>query len=375
MTTQTNAGEGVPKETPQRHSLDTLRVTLTPVFGRARAMATIHALQRDGYFERTLLQQVDAAVQAVVAASSAREHGAVLDALKNSSSDRMRGYAAAVAFAFYGSLPERCLQELYTIGILTGTWAQESAQAYVKRLMQRHGVAAVLPLCVDWLHDPKPEARRLLMEALRPRGVWTGHLRDLRHDPKPLKPLLEQVIDDPSDYVRKAVANCINDVSKDHPDLVCRWAKRWHGKRMSPARAWVLKRGLRTLIKAGHPGVLALFGFDGSEARVTWDGAFPARIAPGEVIPIAISLQTNGPTAAGAHVQVVLEGPGRGTTPRRTIYQVAQVRMQPGVTTEVVKRIPFRHRNSQLKIPGRYRVVLQVNGVDRITQNFEYRAD
>lgn len=372
-TSKPNPGEGVPKETPARHSLDTLAATLSPVLSTAGAAALVTQLRADGYFDRSLMQQFEAAAQAVAAVcTSASQRNAALAALKASPSDRMRGYAAAVALIFYRDTPERCLRELYAVGILPGTWAQESAQTAVKRLMQHHGVAPLLPLCEHWVRDDIPEARRLLVEALRPRGVWTGYINDLRRDPTPLKPILETVLDDPSDYVRKAVANCINDISKDHPDLLCRWVKKWHSKRMSPERAWILKRGLRTLTKAGHPGALALMGFDASTLFVTWNGRMPARIQPGEAIPVNIALRNTGPTPAGVHVQMILEGPGRGNAPRRTIYQIAQLKISPNVETVIEKRIPFRHRNSQPKIPGTYRVTLQVNGQNHETRQFQY---
>ena len=374
MTTQPNPGEGVPRETPARHSLDTLRATLAPVLGDACLKNLTAKLRADGYFDRSLMQQFEAAVQAVVAVcSSSVEKKAIIASLKDSPSDRMRGYAAAVAFALYRDAPEGCLRELYAVGILPGTWAQESAQACVKRLMLSHGTASVLPLCEHWIGDERPEARRLLVEALRPRGVWTGHLKELREDPKPLKPILDAVLDDPSEYVRKAVANCINDISKDHPDLVCRWAKRWVTKRISPEREWIVKRGLRTLMKSGHPGALAVLGFEGAALLVTWHGRMPARIQPGEAIPIDLTVVNEGDMPVGAHVQVVLEGPGRGRTPRRTVYHVAQLALPPKLGAEITRRIPFRHRNRQAKIPGRYRVLLQVNGHERAQREFEYR--
>jgi 3-methyladenine DNA glycosylase AlkC len=228
-------------------------------------------------------------------------------------------------------------------------------------------------MCAHWIADEHAEARRLLVEALRPRGVWTGHLPELRREPTPLKPLLEQVLNDRSEYVRKAVANCINDISKDQPELVCRWVKRWWTKKMSPERAWVLRRGLRSLLKAGHPAALAIMGFSASAVRVTWDAPIPARITPGDAIPIGLSLVNEGTASDAARVQIVLEAPGRGRSRRRNVYQIAEVELRPGIGVAIEKRIPFRHRNSQPKVPGTYRVLLQINGRDMGSREFIYQ--
>jgi hypothetical protein len=116
MAHEKNPGEGVPKETPARHSLGTLESALAPALGASRAKALITTLRDEGYFDLSLLQQVNAAVRAVVGVSTtATEKKAVLGALEGSESDRMRGYAAAVAYAFLHDSPERCLRDLYRI--------------------------------------------------------------------------------------------------------------------------------------------------------------------------------------------------------------------------------------------------------------------
>ncbi|MFH2048522.1 MAG: DNA alkylation repair protein, partial [bacterium] len=112
----------------------------------------------------------------------------------------------------------------------------------------------------NWVKDPNEHIRRLAAEGSRPRGVWVAHIEAFKKDPRPVLKLLEHLKGDESLYVRKAVANNLNDITKDHPDLVIKTAIRWL-KDKNPNTDWIIKHACRTLIKKGDPRVFPLFGF------------------------------------------------------------------------------------------------------------------
>ena len=76
-----------------------------------------------------------------------------------------------------------------------------------------------------WSLDENATVRRLASEGCRPRLPWAVALPMFKKDPSPLLPILENLKDDASLYVRKSVANNLNDISKDHPDLVLELAR------------------------------------------------------------------------------------------------------------------------------------------------------
>ena len=76
-----------------------------------------------------------------------------------------------------------------------------------------------------WVDDPSAHVRRLVSEGSRPRLPWGLRLQALVADPSPTLPLLRALQDDPSAYVRRSVANHLNDIAKDHPDLVAGWVR------------------------------------------------------------------------------------------------------------------------------------------------------
>lgn len=113
-----------------------------------------------------------------------------------------------------------------------------------------------------WCVHPDARVRRLVSEGSRPFLPWGGNLPELLEPPRPTLGLLEKLWRDPSDFVRLSVANHLNDFSKHHASLVIETLTRWRKESPDDARLEKLARhACRTLLKAGHPGALALHGY------------------------------------------------------------------------------------------------------------------
>lgn len=119
----------------------------------------------------------------------------------------------------------------------------------------------MLALFSEWATDKNHHVRRLAAEGSRPRGVWVAHIPDYKDDPTGVLKLLERLKEDDSLYVRKAVANNLNDISKDNPQAVISTVRRWL-KNDHQHTNWIVKHGCRSLIKEGDPQILALLGYD-----------------------------------------------------------------------------------------------------------------
>lgn len=108
-----------------------------------------------------------------------------------------------------------------------------------------------LRLLREWVADPDANIRRCAVEATRPRGVWTEHIDALKADPDPGLPLLEPLRADPSDYVRRSVANWLNDASKSRPEWTRSVCRRWGKESRGAETRWIVRRALRTLERQG----------------------------------------------------------------------------------------------------------------------------
>ena len=365
--------QGVPKDTPERNCLDAVRDNLGGAIGLEKAGAFVAGVVKEGYFDLALLNQARLLTRKLATISEAEK---VIIALLNSEIDRLRALAITVQFELYGSKLDVMVRFLYRSGAMPGTWTQETSQSVLKDVIHKHGLEKVLSKVYRWGTNNDPAVRRMLIEAIRPRGVWCKHIDELKRDPSILKEILEQVLDDPSEYVRKAAANNLNDISKDNPELVCRWIKEWMKGKITQEREWIIQRGLRGLVRNGDPVALALLKFEGTDRiEVIWQAGTleTVRINDGITFNIAVTNRDN--KALKARLQVTMIGPGKGDKRRISKYLLGTVSITKGEAKVLTKSIKFAHRNSVRKVPGNYELQLSCNGRDIDKRSFDYEGE
>lgn len=108
-----------------------------------------------------------------------------------------------------------------------------------------------------WSVDKNKHVRRLSSEGVRPRLPWATKLDIFIKDPAPILPILENLKDDPSKYVQTSVANCINDILKDNPEIAKALVAGW-ATNATTARKWIIKHALRNLVKAKDAWALGM---------------------------------------------------------------------------------------------------------------------
>ncbi|WP_431121283.1 DNA alkylation repair protein [Flagellimonas flava] len=116
-----------------------------------------------------------------------------------------------------------------------------------------------LEVMLTWSKDNNKHLRRLSSEGVRPRLPWASKLDQFIQDPTPIFPILDNLKDDSSKYVQKSVANCVNDVLKDNPDIGKTWIENWVPL-ASKQRKWIIKHAMRNLLKAEDPWAIGVLG-------------------------------------------------------------------------------------------------------------------
>ncbi len=117
---------------------------------------------------------------------------------------------------------------------------------------------------IKWTGDDNPDIRRLASEGIRPRLPWGLQLKQYIVDPSKVIEILTLLKDDDAEYVRRSVANNLNDISKDHAQLVVDICKDWLTKSSKAKYAnqmWIAKRATRGLVKQGFAPVFGLLGY------------------------------------------------------------------------------------------------------------------
>ncbi|MDQ8186632.1 DNA alkylation repair protein [Pelagicoccus sp. SDUM812002] len=160
------------------------------------------------------------------------------------------------------------------------------------RVFLIHQPKKILPHLTRWANDPDQNLRRLVSEGTRPRLPWGEQITAFVKDPRPLLPLLELLKDDPSEYVRRSVANNLNDISKDNPELMLDIVAAWLPD-ADTKRRQLLKHACRSLIKQGHPRCLQLLGYGKPKLKVTEFSAHSPSIQLGEKLTLTLQIESS----------------------------------------------------------------------------------
>lgn len=246
-----------------------------------------------------------------------------------------------------------------------------TAEFSIRAFLKRHP-ALTLERLHAWAGDPNPHVRRLVSEGSRPRLPWACRLPDFQRDPAPVLALLEKLKDDPDEYVRRSVANNLNDIGKDHPDLLVSTARRWLID-ASPARVRLVRHALRSLVKSGHPGALDALGY-GHRARVTLGdaGVTPARTRRGDTVTVTVTLanDTRAPQRLLADLRLGFARAGGKTAYK--VFKWTTRELAPGERLTLTKRYALTDKTTRAHHPGRHTAELLLNGAHHPLGAFEH---
>lgn len=222
-----------------------------------------------------------------------------------------------------------------------------------------------------WSKHKNEHVRRLASEGCRPQLPWGQALTRFKKDPTLILPILERLKTDPSLYVRKSVANNLNDISKTHPDLVVKLAKDWRGK--NAYTDWVVKHGCRTLLKKGNREALAIFGCDDDTSIDVDDFALEATsLSLGESITFSFSIQAKKPMKV--RLEYGIDYVKAGGKRNRKIFQISEISLKKSEKKSYVKNHSFADLSTRKHYPGIHSIALIVNGVERRKLDFELEA-
>jgi 3-methyladenine DNA glycosylase AlkC len=235
-----------------------------------------------------------------------------------------------------------------------------TAEFSIRAFLEKHPEKTLQRLR-EWTQDPSPHVRRLVSEGTRPRLPWAARLRSFQKDPRPVIELLELLKDDPALYVRRSVANNLNDIGKDHPALLTEVARRWL-RDAGEERRWVVNHALRSAVKRADAGALGALGF-GAKAAVKLRGAAiePTNPRIGGHVSVSFELHNPGrklqPVMADLVVHFVK---ARGTGAKT--FKLKALQLAAGQTARLSKKIGLQQLTTRKHYPGEHRVEALLNG-------------
>lgn len=286
--------------------------------------------------------------------------------------DNLAGFAAWPVIDYIGehglNHPEEALNALKE---LTGLFSAE----FAVRPFFIHHPNLTLQMATEWTQADDEHIRRLASEGSRPRLPWGQHLPQFIADPSPVIALLENLKDDPSEYVRRSVANNLNDISKDHPDAVISLCRRWQ-KKASPERLWIIRHSTRTLVKSGHPAVFGLLGFtENPQLNIRDFTITPETIQLGESITFSFILESTSPKPQTLVIDYAVHHRKANGQTSPKVFKFKQLEIGGRETIRLQKKHAVKAITTRTYYPGEHAVEILINGRSHGKTTFQLNSE
>ena len=220
-----------------------------------------------------------------------------------------------------------------------------------------------LNLMSGWVEHPDFHVRRLLSEGTRPRLPWGRQLPRLIADPSPMLPLLEALRDDEEEYVRRSVANHLNDIAKDHPDLVSKIAMKWL-KGASPAREKLVRHACRSLIKQGHKPTLNVFGLGAPQIAEPKIAVGTKTVQYGNTLQFSATLLSTSKKPQSLVIDYLVHFKKANGERVGKVFKWKKVMLAPGESLAIEKAHPIKPITTRRYYGGKQGLSLRINGAD-----------
>ena len=261
--------------------------------------------------------------------------------------------------------PQRALLALHAM-------TQRSTAEFAVRPFLVHHTDLTLRQLETWTQDPSPHVRRLVSEGSRPRLPWGLQLKALIADPRPTLPLLRALQDDASEYVRRSVANHLNDIAKDHPAIVVDWVRE-HLPGAPPARVLLLKHASRSLVKQGHAPMLRLWGVAARLRGTVGLALSKRRVKVGESLELRLTLSSDSARVQKLAVDYAVHHVKANGKTSAKVFKGWVIALAPGQMRALRKTHSMKPVTTRRYHAGRHEVDIRVNGIAMASAGFDLR--
>lgn len=245
-----------------------------------------------------------------------------------------------------------------------------SCEFAVRPFMLKYG-GRMMEQMITWSLHPNHKVRRLASEGSRPRLPWAVALPALKKDPSPLFPLLENLKNDPSDWVRRSVANNLNDIAKDHPAIVIAIAARWSG--FSKETDAIIKHGCRTLLKQGHAEILQHYGLASTHIILSDFSILTPKVKIGAQLEFSFSVHNQNANRHTVRLEYgIYYKKAKGMSARK-VFKISEKIYEPGTQATIHRKQSFKLITTRKFYPGQHQLSIIINGEEKELKTFELK--
>lgn len=225
----------------------------------------------------------------------------------------------------------------------------------------------------QWSLHQSAGVRRLSSEGSRPRLPWAMAIPSLKKNPQPLFQLLENLKNDPSESVRRSVANNLNDIAKDHPDVVIDIAGRWKG--LTKETDAIVKHGCRTLLKQGHTAILAHYGLATENIELSDFKILTPQVKIGESLSFSFSICNKQAASQVIRLEYGVFYQRQKGQLNKKVFKISERRYAGYQQETITRRQKFIVITTRKYYPGKHQLSIIINGKEMSVADFELSTE
>jgi len=222
---------------------------------------------------------------------------------------------------------------------------------------------------VDWSRHESPKVRRLASEGSRPRLPWAMAIPELKKNPESILPILENLKSDSSESVRRSVANSLNDIAKDNPQIVLDTASKWKG--ISKETDAIIKHGSRTLLKQGHSEILKHFGLESKNVLISDFKILTPKVKIGDNVEFSFSVKNETGELQIIRLEYAVYYFKSNGQLSKKVFKISEKSFQPHEISKIQRKQSFRLITTRKFYVGQHKLSVIANGEEKISDVFE----
>jgi len=238
----------------------------------------------------------------------------------------------------------------------------------VRPFLIKFGTKMMLQMKI-WSSHENHKVRRLASEGSRSKLPWAMAVPDLKKNPDLVLEILENLKNDSSDFVRRSVANNLNDIAKDYPEKVLEIAKKWKG--LSKETDAIVKHGARTLLKQGHPEILKIYGLDSKNIEVKNFEIATPKVRIGESLEFLFTIKNNNDSVQIVRLEYGVYYKKLKGHLAKKVFKISERNYQPNEMVKVVRKQSFKIITTRVFYAGNHQLSIIVNGEEKCIKDFE----
>lgn len=286
--------------------------------------------------------------------------------------DKLRkdNYGGSLAFIFLPDYVEMYGQDDLKTSVKAFEFITQfiSCEFAVRPFIAKYG-NTMLDEMVKWSRHESASVRRLASEGSRPRLPWAMALPELKKNPNPVLPILENLKNDSSESVRRSVANNLNDIAKDNPDMVIGIALKWKG--ISKETDAIIKHGCRTLLKQGHVEILKQYGLESENITVTDFKILTPEVKIGYSLEFSFTVHNQNLINHTVRLEYgIYYKKSKGHLAKK-VFKISETIYKPDLKVKIVRKQSFRLITTRVFYTGQHQLSIIINGEEKEVKAFE----